>query len=165
MGEAKRRRAAREAFTKIAENITICPDAAGAMRRLGGADAGTPMAIALFGAGLIPLELAAGTLEAKLMAKEATTERHLYRFAFSMWDRIRTGEHSPWQCSLCAKEYAGLPMLSVFALIDHPYAPPLPNKPGVMALVCQTCDSISTEETQRRLGEMFGLLPVQEGRA
>ncbi len=158
MGEAKRRR-------KIADNITICPDAADAMTQLGADKAGAPMGVALLGAGLIPLEIALGTLEAKLMAKEASTERHLYRFAFGIWDRIRTGEHSPWQCSLCAKDYAGLPMLSVFAIIDHPYDPPLPSKPGIMALVCQTCDSVSTQETRRRIGKVFGLLPVQEGRA
>jgi hypothetical protein len=163
MGEAKRRK--RDVFTKIAKNITVCPDAAGALKRLGGVEAGAPMSISLLGAGLIPQALASGTLEARLMAKEATTERHLYRFAFQLWDRIRTGEHSPWQCSLCAKDYAGLPMLSVFALVDRPRDLPLPNKPGIMALVCQACDSISTQETQRRISKMFGLSPTQEGRA
>jgi hypothetical protein len=63
------------------------------------------------------------------------------------------------------QDYAGLQMLSVFALIDHPRDAPLPNKPGVLALVCQTCDSVSTQETQTKLGETFGLLPIQEGRA
>jgi hypothetical protein len=164
MGKAKRQRK-RDAFRKISKNIGVCPDATDALKRLGGVEAGAPMNIALLGAGLIPLALASGTLEAKLMAKEATTERHLYRFAFGVWDRIRTGEYCPWQCSLCAKDYAGLPMLSVFALIDHPRDPPLPNKPGIMALVCQTYDSISTQETRRRIDEMFGLSPIQEGRA
>jgi hypothetical protein len=65
------------------------------------------MSIMLLGAGLIPQALASGTLEAKLLAKEVTAERHLYRYAFGIWDRIRTGEYCPWQCSLCAKIMPG----------------------------------------------------------
>jgi hypothetical protein len=66
---------------------------------------------------------------------------------------------------LCATNYNGLSNLSVFALIDHPHDAPVASKPGVMALVCMKCDSVSTEETRRRIEEMFGLLPAQEGQA
>jgi hypothetical protein len=38
MGEAKRRR-----FMKLGKNITVCPDAAEALKRLGGVEAGTPL--------------------------------------------------------------------------------------------------------------------------
>jgi hypothetical protein len=131
MGEAKRRR---ERGTKIDENITAYDTAEGALQRLGAVEAGTPISVALLGAGLITQAAESGALEAKLLAKEASTERHLYRLAFSMWDRIRTGEHDPWECALCAKNYTGLPMLSVFAMIDHPRSAPVPTKPALMAL-------------------------------
>jgi hypothetical protein len=163
MGEAKRRR--ERGATPIDENITAYDTAEAALRRLGGVDAGTPMSVALVGAGLITQAAQSGALEAKLLAKEATTERHLYRLAFSMWDRIRTGEHNPWECTLCAKHYTGLAMLSVFALIDHPRSAPVETKPALMALVCQACDSVSMEETTRRINEMFGFYPAPQGQA
>jgi hypothetical protein len=162
MGEAKWRR---ERGTKIDENITAYDTAEEAPRptvqRLLACLPPQRQAVAR----LITQAAESGALEAKLLAKEATIERHLYRLAFSMWDRIRTGEHDPWECALCAKNYTGLPMLSVFAMIDHPRSAPVPTKPALMALVCQTCDSVSTEETERRINEMLGVHPTQQGRA
>jgi hypothetical protein len=85
MGEAKRRR-------KLDKHITVCDDAGEAMQRLGAEKAGTPLSVALLGAGLIAQAARAGLLEAKLLAKEATTERHLYRL------RVRDlGSHPHWR--------------------------------------------------------------------
>jgi hypothetical protein len=42
---------------------------------------------------------------------------------------------------------------------------PATDKPGVTALICHACESVSTQETRRRVQAEFGLLPLQEGRA
>lgn len=131
-----------------------------------GVKAGTPLMVTLLGSGLIASALNDGSLRKKLMTKKVTHERHLFRYAFPIWDRIRTGEMNPWQCTLCAKRFSGLAALSAFALLDHVRDAPLPNKPGIMALICGACDSESTEQTKRQVFEAFGLMPpVAEGHA
>jgi hypothetical protein len=75
-----------------------------------------------------------------------------------VWDRIRTGEYYPWTCTLCGRDYSGLQTLSVLGIVDDPREAPRPNKPAAMAVVCGSCDSVSTEETQRRIEQMFGLI-------
>jgi hypothetical protein len=147
-----------------AKNISVLDTAKDALERLR-VEPGTPMSVMLLGAGLITQAAQNGTLKAKLFTKKATTERHLFRNAFSIWDRIRTGEHNPWQCSLCARDYSGLQMLSVLAMIEQARGDPVPSKPAVMALVCQSCDSVSTQETQRRIEKKFGFYSVQQGTA
>jgi hypothetical protein len=59
------------------------------------ATVGKPMSLTLFGSGLIPQAIQNGTLPSKILAKQATTERHLWRYVFMAWDRIRTGEYDP----------------------------------------------------------------------
>jgi hypothetical protein len=152
MGEAKRRR-------KLGANMHLV-DPRRAMEQLDAAAAGKPMSLILLGAGLIQETVRNGTLAAKILAKQVTTERHLWRYAFMAWDRIRTGEYDPWGCTLCGREYSGLQRLSVFGVIDDPRAAPLPNKPAAMALVCTFCDCVSMEETQRRIEQTFGLTRV-----
>lgn len=149
MGEAKRRK-------KISEHITII-DGYG-LEELG-LSRGALVSIMLIGAGLIAQEVFTGGR--RLLAKENSTEIHAYRLAFGIWDRIRTGEYNPWQCSLCAKSYRGLALLSVFALIDDPRKPPAKDKPGVMALVCHDCDCISTAETKLKVEKRFGLMTIE----
>ena len=73
------------------------------------------MNVALIGAGLIPRAILSGAI----LEKEATIQRHLFRYAFMPWDRIRTGEYEPWECGLCGKAYSGLTALSVFGIVDH----------------------------------------------
>ena len=51
-------------------------------------------------------------------------------------------------------------MLSVLGIIDDPREAPRPNKSAAMAVVCASCDSVSSEETQRRIEQMFGLVGV-----
>jgi hypothetical protein len=87
------------------------------------------------------------------------------RLAFSMFDRIRTGEITPWQCFLCAREFHGLAGLSVFALIERTLGDPLPTKPAMVMPICATCDGVSTEETRRRVEQVYGLSKMQEGHA
>jgi hypothetical protein len=128
--------------------------------QLGAATTGKPMSHSLIGAGLILQAVQNGTLQAKIMAKQATAERHLWRYAFMVWDRVRTGECDPWSCTLCGRDYSGLQMLSVLGIIDDPREAPLPNKSAAMALVCAPCDNVSTEDTQRGIEQTFGLVGV-----
>jgi len=43
-------------------------------------------------------------------------------------------------------------------IIDDPHEAPLPNKSAAKALVCASCDSMSTGETRRPIEQMFGLV-------
>jgi hypothetical protein len=72
------------------------------------AAAGKPMSLTLLGAGLIPQAIRDGTLQTKIMAEEPAAERHLWRYVFMAWDRVRTGEYDPWTCTLCERDYSGL---------------------------------------------------------
>jgi hypothetical protein len=153
MGETKHRRR-----VELGKNMNIVRPTE-AIERLDAA--GEPMQVTLIGAGLVPAAITSGAI----MAKEITAERHLLRFAFMVWDRIRTGEYDPWTCSLCGRDYSGLTKLSVFGIVEHALGNPTPSKPAAMALVCEVCDCISTEETKRRLERLFGVYPLQEGQA
>ena len=154
MGEAKQRRRRAE----LGANVSLI-DPRKAMEQLNTiATAGKPMSLTLLGAGLIPQAIRDGTLHPKILAKETTTENHLWRYAFMVWDRVRTGEYDPWMCTLCGRNYSGLRALSVLGVIDDPREAPTPNKPAAMALVCTSCDSVSSEETQRRIEQTFGLV-------
>jgi hypothetical protein len=154
MGEAKQRRRRR---AELGTNVSLV-DPRKAMEQLNTtATAGKPMSLTLLGAGLIPQAIRDGTLHPKILAKQTTTENHLWRYAFMVWDRVRTGEYDPWMCTLCGHDYSGLRALSVLGVIDDPREAPLPNKPAAMALVCGTCDGVSAEETRRRIEQTFGL--------
>jgi hypothetical protein len=122
--------------------------------------AGEPINVNLFGAAAIHREVCWRTFD-DLMAPE----RHAFRLAFQVFDRMRTGEIEPWQCTLCGGEHAGLRRLSVMAVIERTRGEPTPEKPGLVAPICQACDGISTAETTRRLHSMFGLSGLAEGSA
>lgn len=77
------------------------------------------------------------------------------RLAFSVYDRIRTGELPAWTCALCERQRRGLQQLSVLAVIDH--LDDHADKPALTGLVCVACDSVSEAQTVRRLHEVFGL--------
>lgn len=155
MGEAKRRR--------IGKHAIVLPPREGL--DMLGVGQGTRVAVAMIGAGLIARGLRDGTLQAKLQAREVTSERHLLRNAFSTWDRVRTCEYSPWECVVCARTFSGLTSLSCLAIIDHPADPPTPDKPALVCLVCAACDGVSTAATYDKLGQALGLMSVQQGRA
>jgi hypothetical protein len=159
MGEAKQRqRGGRRRRAELGANVSLV-DPRKAMEQLNTtATVGKPMSLTLLGAGLIPQSIRDGTLQAKIMARKVSTERHLWRYAFMVWDRVRTGEYDPWMCTLCGRNYSGLRALSVLGVIDDPREAPTPNKPAAMALVCTSCDSVSTEETQRQIEQTFGLV-------
>jgi hypothetical protein len=53
----------------------------------------------------------------------------------------------------------------VVAVIERAAGDPAPDKPAVTALICHACESVSTEETRRRVQAEFWLLHLQEGRA
>jgi hypothetical protein len=134
--------------------------------RLMGALPGTPMSVALFGARLIPRAIEDGTMAAKLFDRRQSTDRHMWRLMFGVWDRVRTGEIDPWQCNTCRKSYSGLAHLSVMALVDCARDKPAKDKPGAIALICNTCDSISSEHTFDLVRRSFGLEPpIQQGHA
>ena len=91
-----------------------------------------------------------GTLRAKIMVKQTTTESHLWHYAFMARDRIRTGELNPWTCVLCERDYSGLQTLSVLGVIDDPREAPRKNKPAVVTLVCvRQREHGRNEETNR----------------
>jgi hypothetical protein len=73
--------------------------------------------------------------------------------AFSVFDRVRTGELAPWHCFLCARELYGTPRLSVLAFIERTLGEPVPTKPALVSPICRFCDSTNTEETRRRVDE------------
>lgn len=77
------------------------------------------------------------------------------RLAFSIHDRIRTGELPTWTCSLCERQRQGLAQLSLLAVIDH--EGDTAKDPSLTALVCMPCDNVSEEDTVRRVREVFGL--------
>ena len=123
-------------------------------------EAGQPINVTLFGAAAIQLELLSRTVD-ELMAPE----RHAFRLAFQTFDRMRTGEIEPWQCTLCGGEHVGLGRLSAMAVLERALGDPTPEKAGLVAPICHACDSVSAAETSRRIQAMFGLYTLQEGHA
>jgi hypothetical protein len=123
-------------------------------------ETGQPINVNLFGAAAILREICSRTFD-ELIAPE----RHAFRLAFQVFDRMRTGEIEPWQCALCGGEHAGLRRLSVMAIIERALGDPIPKKPGIVAPICHACDSVSTEETLRQIQSRFGLYSLAEGSA
>ena len=107
MGEAKRR-------AELGKNASMTSSRQ-ALERLNLDTAGKPAHLSLIGAGLMLPAILLGAI----MAEEATAERHRLRYAFMIWDRIRTGEYDPWACALCAREHSGLSKMSVLGLVEH----------------------------------------------
>jgi hypothetical protein len=121
---------------------------------------GQPINVNLFGAAAIQREVLSRTFD-ELMAPE----RHAFRLAFQTLDRMRTFEIEAWRCTLCGLEYKGLNGVSVMAVIERALGDPTPKKPGIVAPICQDCDSASTEETVRGIQAAFGLSSLQWGHA
>lgn len=87
-----------------------------------------------------------------------------WRLAFGIYDRIRTGEMKNWTCFLCRRPRPGLKDLSCFGIIDR--VPASQTNEAVILPICHSCDSVSSEETQRRMLEAFPLgPPLPEGTA
>jgi hypothetical protein len=122
--------------------------------------AGQPINVHLFGAAAL-LSACVSLPFRQFM----NSERHAMRLAFMSFDRIRTGEFASWTCLLCGHDFSGLNQLSVVAVIERALGEPKPDKPGIVASVCHACDSVSPEETSRRIHASFGLLETQSGRA
>jgi hypothetical protein len=153
MGEAKRR------GKKIGDNIHLTDNYAPEVRAL--PEAGQPINIHMLGAGVIVPEILRLEQAGELMKPQ----HHVLRVGFEAFDRIRTGELNPWSCGLCSREFSGYANLSVLAVIERTLGEPKRDKPALSVFVCHGCDSVSAEETKRRVQQMFGVLPLQEGRA
>ena len=121
---------------------------------------GQPVNVHLFGAMAIIDAVCSLTFDEMMVP-----ELHAFRLAFQTLDRIRTGEIEPWRCFLCDVLHAGMPAVSVMAVIERALGDPIPKKPGIVAPICHACDSVSTEQTQRLVREAFGLYALQEGNA
>jgi hypothetical protein len=121
---------------------------------------GQPVNVHLFGSQAI-----IATIRSQSFDEFMAPELHAFRLAFQMLDRIDTGEIAPWSCFLCGVDHVGLPAVSVLAVIEHALGDPTPQKPGIVGPICHACDSVSTEYTQRRVRQVFGLYAVQEGHA
>jgi hypothetical protein len=155
MGEAKRRRERRWSGPPGSKMLNIdAPE----IREL--VEEGQPINLYLIGSGII-----LPTLLPLSDDERATPQYRPVRMVFSVFDRIRTGEIAPWQCFLCAREFYGPADLSVLAFIERTLGEPLRTKPALITPICHSCDSVSTEETRRRVEEAFGLWQPQEGHA
>lgn len=119
---------------------------------------GEPITVALIGAGLIP-----GSIVRIPRAELMNPQHRALRMAFSAWDRIRLGEIEG-RCSICdaRQNVAGL---SCYAVIERAHGGPLRDKPALVLPVCHRCDSVSTEETQRRVMGLFPMAPPSLGGA
>jgi hypothetical protein len=152
MGESRRRRRA-----DLGPNGKfVMPDAPELRALLA---EGSPINVSLLGSAAILREVATHTAEEMM-----TPERQPLRYAFTTLDRIRTGEIDPWTCILCGRDFRGLRELSVMAVIQRTLGAPVANKPAAISPICHSCDSVS-EETQRKVQRMFGLMPLQTGTA
>jgi hypothetical protein len=152
MGEARRRKARQD----LGPNGRFVAADAPEIRTL--LEKGQPINVHLMGAAAIIASVTSLSFDQFVIP-----ERHALRLAFQMLDRIRTGEIEPWRCVLCGKEFSGLPELSVMAVIERALGDPTPKKPGITAPICHACDSVSAEETKRRVQAAFGLMGLQEG--
>lgn len=121
---------------------------------------GRPIHCDIIGAGLVPLLVA--TNPAIFTGRDPA--QRSFRLAFLQWDLIKRGEMAVWPCVLCDREYTGFADLSCFVIMDRIIGR-ANDQPALVAMICRTCDSVSTDETRRRVQEMFGLLPMQEGHA
>lgn len=154
MGEAKRRKP----NVDLGPNGRfVLPDAPEVRALL---EVGQPINVHLFGRAAI-----INTIRSKTFEEVMVPELHAFRLAFQTLDRIRTGELDPWRCFLCGDDHRGMQPLSVMAVIERMLGDPQPKKPGTVASICHTCDGVSTEETNRRVREAFGLCALQEGHA
>jgi hypothetical protein len=116
---------------------------------------GTHVCLTVITAERIPRATEDGTLTEAL--EPATAEEKRWRYAFIAWDRIRTGDCDSWSCSLCERDYSGLPMLSVLGVVDDPREPLCAAGPVAVALVCTSCAGGRAEEMEREIARTLGL--------
>jgi len=118
-------------------------------------DVGEPISIALIGAGLI-LPTVTATPFDELMKPQ----HRAMRLAFGVFDRIRKGEIEG-HCGLCGTRY-NVQGFSCYAIIERARGTSR-KKPALTVPVCHNCDSISTEETKRRVSELFPMAAINDG--
>jgi hypothetical protein len=100
------------------------------------------------------------TLLPFLCTEEFMNRQHRpMRLAFSVFDRINTGEMAPWQCFSCGRDFCGLEKLSALAVIERKAGEPVPTKPAIVMPVCRSCDSSEPGETRRQLEEELARNP------
>ena len=112
-------------------------------------EAGEPITVAMVGAGLILPSIAAMPFDEFMKP-----QHRLLRLAFGVWDRIRTGE-TIGRCGLCETRH-GVRGFSCYAVIERARGVSR-DKPAVVLPICHQCDSISTQETQRRVCELISI--------
>ena len=155
MGEAKKRKKRNGTGNSTGPGIPFdAPEVKAVL------EGGAPINLHLFGLGTVHLMISTLT-EEQLLAPE----HHAFRRAFETIDKIRTGEIRPWRCGLCRVDHSGVDALSVIAVIERALREPTRDKPALTVPVCHACDSVSTEETKRKIQAALGLDPLQEGRA
>jgi hypothetical protein len=118
-------------------------------------EAGEPISLALVGAGLIMPTVTAMPLD-ELMKPQ----HRALRLAFGVFDRIRTGEIEG-RCGLCSTRY-NVQGFSCYAVIERARGTSR-KKPALTLPICHSCDSVSTQETQRRVLEMFPMAGISKG--
>lgn len=139
----------------MADPVIMDTDAA--FRKLG--THGKPVLITLVPTSAVVV----AALSGKLLTAEATIERHVLRYAFMTFDRIRTGELPRWPCGLCAKSHRGLRKLRQLAVIEAAIGAGEPSKPAIVVLICTRCDHGDDDDLGRRIQAHYGLAPLQEG--
>jgi hypothetical protein len=82
------------------------------------------------------------------------------RLVFGVFDRIRTGEIDGI-CGLCGTRY-NVQGFSCYAVIERARGISR-EKPALTLPICHSCDSVSTQETQRRVLEMFPMADISKG--
>jgi hypothetical protein len=115
-------------------------------------DAGEPISIALVGAGLIVPYIASVPFDEIMQP-----QHRALRVAFGILDRIRTGEVEGI-CFLCDAR-RGWRGFSCYAVVERARGMSR-DKPAMILPICHQCDSISTQDTQRRITERLPLAPV-----
>lgn len=146
MGEAKRRKNA-----KNAGNVFPATTGDPRIQAMFGSP-GEPMSMALVGAGLIVPYIASVPLDEIMQP-----QHRALRVAFAIFDRIRTGEVEGI-CFLCdaRRDWRGF---SCYAVVERARGMSR-DKPAMVLPICHQCDSISTQETQRRIAERLPLVSV-----
>jgi hypothetical protein len=118
-------------------------------------EAGEPISLALVGAGLIMPTVTAMPID-ELMKPQ----HRALRLVFGVFDRIRTGEIDGI-CGLCGTRY-NVQGFSCYAVIERARGISR-EKPALALPICHSCDSVSTQETQRRVLEMFPMADISKG--
>ena len=150
MGEAKRRRRSADGPGNVSWTDGNDPRVQAIFE-----EAGEPITVALVGAALIMPSVATISFD-ELMKPQ----HRVLRLAFGVFDRIRNGEIDG-RCGLCGARH-NVNGFSCYAVIERVRGTSL-KKPALTLPVCHNCDSVSTQETQRRVLAMFPLAAGSRG--